>query len=127
MNHASPTVPRARHGARSGAPARKRADQVPSAASSSPGSANSMIGGLIMPEEVDRRMDAAQARARLGRIDVQVDDRLVVDQPIPRVGRDAVRAVGAGLIRRVGEHVGEVRERPAGDRVPAAGRTGGAI
>ena len=73
-------------------------------------------------EEQDRRADEPEEvhgrRAHLagGDGDVEVEDRLEVDQPGPWIGGDPGGPVRAGLPRGVGEHVRGVGDRAGPDR-----------
>ncbi len=72
-------------------------------------------------------MDVLEPARRVGRVDVQVHDRLVVAEPLPGVGGDPPRAVRARLLGRVAEHVAEVAEGAAAEAPAAFGSYGGAI
>ena len=70
-------------------------------------------------------MDRTHRLAGQRRVDPQIDDRLQIDQPLPRIGGDPLRAVGAGQRRAVGDDVGDLGERAAGDQLGIGVGVGG--
>ena len=83
---------------RAGTPTRRRREPRTSATSAIAGSASSMIGGLIMPRKSDLGWMPISPGPGCAGLMLQVHDRLVVDQPLPRVGGDPARAVRAGQV-----------------------------